>query len=382
MFLFQRISLILCMLLFVTACHLEQYQVSHLQPISHAPFKLNLSLLSTPIPSFALNLTSTAPDIIEVDWENVQILYDGMQWSIPLDLYAPKTPIKIFYPMGKVEYHFSMKHLYLIEKKYEDLLRVFQKNQFLGKLKSIQDIKIMLPYRKYGTKEEWHHASWQFRISPMEIQNVNSPKWEDPFYKGEERTNLGAYLGFGLQSQSDGEFRDAFAFDLAFECLFHRYFGLGFSYKNVSSSRNNKIDQSSYTLNYDTDFKGIYYLSSFPIFPFLSFEPIIGLSWINRSYQDVSSAFDNNRGILYSLKSSISEEVAFRGAGRLKVAINPYLYAAFEAEYYKNIMTGDQEEKVTIERVNHQKVKDVAPISVTLPTYQNLLFSLKLGLFF
>ncbi len=382
MFLFQRISLILCMLMFATACDLEQYQVSNLQPISQAPFKLNLSLLSKPIPSFAINLTSTAPDMIEVDWDNIQILYDGMQWSIPLDLYAPKTPIKVFYPMGKIEYHFSMKHLYLIEKKYEDILNVFQKNQFLGKLKSIQNIKIMLPYRKYGTKEEWLLASWQFRISPMEIQKVNSPKWDDPFYKGEARTNIGGYLGFGLQSQSDGEFTSAFSFDLAFEVLFHRYFGLGFSYKNVSTSRNKNIDTSSYTLNYDTDFKGIYYLSSFAILPFLSFEPIIGLSWINRSYQDVSSAVDNSQGILYSLKSRTSEEVALRGAGRLKVAINPYLYAAFEAEYYKNITTGDQEEGVIIERIKHQKVQDVAPISVTLPTYQNLLFSLKLGLFF
>jgi hypothetical protein len=193
---------------------------------------------------------------------------------------------------------------------------------------------------------------------------------------------LGGYLGFGVQSQSDGGFRGAFSFDLAFESLFHRYFGLGFSYKNVSNSRSKQIDQASYTLNYDTDFKGIYYLASLPIFTFLSFEPIIGLSWINRSYQDISSEFDNNRGFLYSIKSRTSEEVALRTAGRLKVAINPYLYTAFEVEYYKNIMTGDQEEKITVERINYQKIKEIAPVAVTLPTYQNLLFSLKLGLFF
>lgn len=359
----------------LTGCDFEKYTIVNLKPIgNNNPFDLNVVLLPNRTPAFSMNIQSNADIAVEVDWKNVQIQYDHMNWSLPFNLYAPTDPIQVFYPQGRVEYHFSAHHIYLIESKYLNVRNFFRRNEFLSKIDPLEKIKLFIPYRTYGkTNDAWSLASWEFNVSVDKSNHNNLATWNEPFYVKHQKL-FGLNLGIGAQLLSEAIFKTGFHWDISAEYWMSSKFGIALQYRNISSSFSRNIDEQTFDLKYSNKLLGFNTFTSIKFFERLNIEPSLGVHFGTKEYQLVQQT-----GIVDNYKKELHEatEVILSGALRLRFLLSDQLFFYIIPEYYQSLASLDS--KVT--SVNTAGFRNVT-ITDGTSSYSNFLLSFKFGYHF
>jgi hypothetical protein len=367
-------TLMLISLMILTGCDFEKYQIVNLKPIGNQPFVLDVELLPNRIPALSINMQSKSDIPIEVDWKNVQLQYDQMSWSLPFNLYAPTNPIQVFYPQGRVEYHFTAEHIYLIENKYLNFRNFYQRNEFFSKINPQQKVKLFIPYRAYGkTNEAWSVAAWDFNISTDRSNHSNLPTWKEPFYVKHQKL-FGINLGIGPQFLPEAIFKNGFHWDISAEYWMTSYFGLALQYKSISSSFSRGIDNEVFDLEYSNKLFGLNAFTSIKFFERLNIEPSLGVHLGSKEYQLIQPT-----GVIGDYKKELHEatEVILSGALRLRFLLSDQLFFYIVPEYYQSVAALDSK----VSSVNTKSSQNVT-ITDGTSSYSNFLLSFKIGYHF